>query len=402
MKALRGALRRLPSDERGVVLIVTALGLTVFLGVAALALDLGALYTARAESQRVADGAALAGAAMLVQAPGDVAAARNEAKVYAAHNTVRGEPVVLRDEDIEVLLNEHKVRVWVHHTAARGNPLPTVFARILGFDFVDVVTRAAAEAVSAGAAHCPLPLALPDRWDDTPSGDGLWTPEAGDRYVPWDPNAGWKEGDPVDWTGYWQGDRGLRMEIKAQEDPGKRSSDGTASPCVSHASWRCWFQPDREVGGGVGTIDPWIRGCPNPDLVFNHGDILRGSGAGNKQSLVTDAFVDLVAQDPDAYWDESAGCVKRSIGGACVSDSPRMRLMPVVDPSRIVEGSAHSTAEIANFVGVFVEKVASSPTGAHRSGPPGRWNVYAIFMGQLGSSAVRSEGSMVKVLRLVE
>lgn len=58
MRGLRQARRR----EAGVSLFLIALGLTVLMGIAGLALDLATLYVARNEAQRSADAAALAGA----------------------------------------------------------------------------------------------------------------------------------------------------------------------------------------------------------------------------------------------------------------------------------------------------------------------------------------------------
>lgn len=49
-------------SERGVSLLLVALGLTVLLGITGLAVDLATLYVARNEAQRAADAAALAGA----------------------------------------------------------------------------------------------------------------------------------------------------------------------------------------------------------------------------------------------------------------------------------------------------------------------------------------------------
>ena len=48
--------------RRGVALIYTALGLVGFMGITALVVDMGSLYTRRAQAQRAADAAALAGA----------------------------------------------------------------------------------------------------------------------------------------------------------------------------------------------------------------------------------------------------------------------------------------------------------------------------------------------------
>ncbi len=59
MSKLRNWIGRL-RDEQGATLVLVALGISVFLGMVALAVDLGMLLGARTESQRVADAAALA------------------------------------------------------------------------------------------------------------------------------------------------------------------------------------------------------------------------------------------------------------------------------------------------------------------------------------------------------
>ncbi len=95
-------------DQRGATLVMVALGLFVFLGMVALAVDLGMLLGARTESQRVADAAALAGAGSLITAPDDEARARQWALDYAAENTVLGTIADVRDEDVDVLVAERR------------------------------------------------------------------------------------------------------------------------------------------------------------------------------------------------------------------------------------------------------------------------------------------------------
>ena len=79
-------------SERGVVLYVVALMMVVFLGVAAMAIDYGIWFTARAE-----------------------------AELFAERNPVRGVvPDVFPDQDIDVILDSQKVRVRVQRSDARG------------------------------------------------------------------------------------------------------------------------------------------------------------------------------------------------------------------------------------------------------------------------------------------
>jgi hypothetical protein len=393
-------------DDRGQVLAVAALAMTVFLGMLALSIDLGMVYTARTESQRAADAAALAGAGKLVQRPGDVAAARAEAKHFASLNRVRKKPVQLEDDDIEILLSENKVRVSVKNSRARGNSIRTIFARILGIDEVDVSTVAAAQALGAGEIECPLPIALPDKWID--NGNGKWDPGQ-DYYVSY-------EDDPVGNTGYGEADVGTRLEIKTAPQSGNSGPSYCGSGNAFDAcnafdhSWRCWWRealPSDGGDGGAATLSRMILpGCSDPavqGLTKELGEtIYAASGAGNEQSLVTGAFADLVDSDPAAVWDSGLGCVTRSGEEGCV-DSDRIRSLPIVDPNSVSPlGGANTNAVISNFANVFVEKVSCSPNVDHKVGPAGRWNVYVRLMTGTGSEPTDRNDALVKALRLVE
>ncbi|MEJ2343645.1 MAG: pilus assembly protein TadG-related protein [Gemmatimonadales bacterium] len=136
----------LATDERGATAAFVAVGLFMMLGMVALAVDLGVLLGARTDSQRVADASALAGAASFITLPYDTDRPRDWAIEYAAKNTVHGSPATVLPEDVDVLLDEQKVRVRVRNITERGNAIRTIFARVLGWDEVNVGTVAAAEA----------------------------------------------------------------------------------------------------------------------------------------------------------------------------------------------------------------------------------------------------------------
>ena len=103
---------------------MVALMMVVFLGVAAMAIDYGIWFTDRSEAQRAAEASAHAGASILMLSPADEAGARAEAELFAERNTVRNEVHdVFPDQDIDVLVDEQKMRVRVQRSAARGNPL---------------------------------------------------------------------------------------------------------------------------------------------------------------------------------------------------------------------------------------------------------------------------------------
>lgn len=87
--------------RKGSVTIQVALNMTMMLGMAALAVDVGALYSAQTELQVSADAAALA-AAMELANPGDVkAAAIAKADEYAQLNRVLGLTPAVYPEDVK-------------------------------------------------------------------------------------------------------------------------------------------------------------------------------------------------------------------------------------------------------------------------------------------------------------
>ena len=83
------------SRRRGVAMLYTALGLAGFMGITALVVDMGSLYTHRAQAQRAADAAALAGAYDLVNPATATATAIQYAKLNG-YDTAKGATVTPR------------------------------------------------------------------------------------------------------------------------------------------------------------------------------------------------------------------------------------------------------------------------------------------------------------------
>ena len=95
-----------PSSRRGTVVVFTAVSLTVVIGFAALAVDIGYAYSVKAQLQRNADAAALAGAVVLTSdkmlsstydATNDVVA---EVQAYGLINVAAGLPESIFSNDI--------------------------------------------------------------------------------------------------------------------------------------------------------------------------------------------------------------------------------------------------------------------------------------------------------------
>jgi hypothetical protein len=169
--------------QGGNTLVMVAASMTVILGLAALGVDLISFYAARSEAQRSADGAALAGATFWSRSgctssgsgcSGLQTGAMNEAIDVGNQNLIAGVSPNIQSGDILFPLSpasNPRISVTVQRTAARGNALPTFFAKILGFSSVDVSATATAEAYNPSATGptgpivgnlCVKPWLIPD------------------------------------------------------------------------------------------------------------------------------------------------------------------------------------------------------------------------------------------------
>lgn len=151
--------------RRAGVIVQVAVMSTLIMGFGALSVDVGLLYTTKAELQAAADSAALAAAAQLA-GEGDIdpeELARQTASEYAARNKVLGEYFIVdMYDDVEVgkaylnpatekfefqpsAYNHDAVRVTARMSSDSANgPVPLMFANVLGISESDLSARAAA------------------------------------------------------------------------------------------------------------------------------------------------------------------------------------------------------------------------------------------------------------------
>ena len=173
-------MRRRVTYQRGNTLVMVAASMTVILALAALGVDLISFYAARSEAQRSADAAALAGATFWSRSgctsggsgcSGLQTGAMNEAIDVGNQNLIGGVSPNIQSGDFSwnySPASNPRISVTVQRTAARGNALPTFFAKILGFSSVDVSATATAEAYNPGATGptvgnlCVKPWLIPD------------------------------------------------------------------------------------------------------------------------------------------------------------------------------------------------------------------------------------------------
>ena len=136
-------------SERGQSLVIVLIFMTALIGMAAAVIDVGSWYRTDRKLQANADAAALAGAQEL---PESKAAAESAALTWADKNdggveakNVKFRSTVVPNDTIEV-------------TAER--PAPGFFAKLFGFDSVEVRAKAAARAGVMNRARWAAPVAI--------------------------------------------------------------------------------------------------------------------------------------------------------------------------------------------------------------------------------------------------
>lgn len=376
-------------EERGSALLIAAISMTALLSVVALAVDLGMLFTARSEAQRVADAAALAGAAGFIEQPKDPAPrARALALDYASQNSVREEMVQLLEDDVEVDVGARRVTVTVRRAADRGNAVGTWFARMFGVDEVDIAARATAEATPAGAATCLMPFTIPDAWDDANDNESY---DPGEYYDMTETGYGsdYRNGKPAfngidpDGTTYVN-DLGRPVVLK----------EGTPQEAIVSSWYFPWDVPAVDGGPATGAARyRWnIANCNTSIVRLGEAYMVEN---GNMTGPTRQGVGALLDSDPDAYWDASTGTVQGSVMGDAWKASDRVVNLPFFDPRDPVDPGKKPVV-FNNFASFFIE-------GMQGSDVIGRF-LYAsgIGVGTTGSGGSAETGAMTLFVRLVE
>lgn len=169
-------------NEYGGTLVLYTVAMVAMMGMAALAIDLGMLRKAKAEAQRAADAAALAGASAFLldqsRAQESTEAVRR-ARTLADTNYMNGVKFDSTAEvAVQVIYDSVKVRVTVRRAS-----VPTWFARVFGLNSFPVGAKAAAVADFATGTNCVKPLAIADWWDESNDANGNHLPDPGEDWL---------------------------------------------------------------------------------------------------------------------------------------------------------------------------------------------------------------------------
>jgi Flp pilus assembly protein TadG len=230
-------------NQQGTVLIQVAVAMLALLALSSFVFDYGVMWVSRGQAQNSADAGALSGAISLAfNSPTDQAAARARAIAMAQANQVWRQAPSVTNADVTFPPcppgipgpQDQCVKVDVFRNQARGNALPTFFAKLAGVSNQGTVATATAQVVTGDTTACLRPWAVLDRWqefgpegpaplpsstfDRYSTGQGNTPPQENDLYIPPSQSGG---------TGYTlPADRGRQFGIKMGPSGGNEISSG--------------------------------------------------------------------------------------------------------------------------------------------------------------------------------
>ena len=268
--------------ERGVSIVIVAAGLTAFLGFLAIVLDLGMLYAARSDAQKVADAASLAGAKYFLDQgslPTSLTQSmRDESKAYAkavgAQNAIRGgnvqpSEIIINDSDIQLVSTNPPVFEVTSRVQRTG--LSTYFATIFGVNAVDVAATAVARASkSSGSSGAPTPYNV-----------------GAQCLKPWILQDVSPDGDP-----YGDEDLGTFVYLHDDQSVNGSSKWGIIAPCPTYTP-----PPTVPCDGGNSSTVYYenIVQC-NPNTYYCNAGVMINDVPGNKVGKTQDGVRDLIHQ----------------------------------------------------------------------------------------------------------
>jgi Flp pilus assembly protein TadG len=338
--------RNLRRDERGMSFVFVGLGFMAFVAASTLAIDVGMFMAGRSQAQNAADAGALAGATALAFDNFDDRSTGGPAVQSAVNtalaNTVIGAAPSAIPADVTFPTGptgNNRVRINVYRTSARTNAVPTLIGPLFGVPTVNIDATATAEASPANAMTCVKPFAIPDKWIENKNppwttgssfdrydNKGKLLPNA-DVYIP--------AGQPG-YAGYNPTrDKGTLLTLRA----------GTGNN-IEPSMYYSWAMPSN-TGGSDYELN--ISGCNS--TVVHWGDPMTQE-PGNMVGPTNDGIDELIAKDPNAYWDTSKNEVHTSM-----NPSPRVFPIPLYDPDYYQDGKVNgrnATLKVANWIGFFV------------------------------------------------
>ena len=368
------------TGNRGQVLLVFLGALLALLGVAALGIDVGYLYTVRHELQRCTDAGALAGASAFLSGNWSDGATRSvadgRARTFAAKDKVVAAILSSGSEVAVAFPSPNRVRV----DATRNVNL--FFARLFLGPTKTVTAYSIAEASVVDTNVKGLkPWGIPFPWEDT-NGNDLFDPgETVHRDCP----------DGIaDPSRYFCPGTRVILKIGTPKNSPKNPS---GLPSLQQESGHFFALALDGTGGSV-YRDTIVNGSNTPVTV---GDAI-SLEPGNMVGPTRQGTKDLIDADPNSQWNEAAALPESDrfqVEGGAWMNSPRVIRIPIYDPE-VALAQGRSEMVIAGFGGFWIESIEP-----HQGTVIGRYIPMKAF-GQAGPAAGPTAGPVLKTLRLVE
>ena len=403
-------------DERGVSIVIVAVGMVIVLGIAGLGVDLASLYVGRTQAQRAADAAALAGAQALVTAGctssgGSTISsycqllAQQKAKAVGNRNLIAGVSPGIEDSDItfpSTSTTDPQIQVVAARDTNHNNPMPTFFVKIFGIDSANVSATAKAEAFNPSGttanvgAQCLKPWLLPNCDQDHP-GSNPNCP-GNDYYI--NPTSGAIQNPGLAPSGV----QGQQIIIK----PGDPTSGATASagkfwpvflPAGSVAT-DCPACASQNTGGGGAASGAMYRQnieCCNHNTITcgaNTVQPITGNMVGPTEQGV-DCLIHEGGTKPNpigmdifdpATWAITAGTNNPYGYTGQITNSDSIITIPVYDGQVLCPGNSCPSTLTVNIIG-FIQLFIQYEDGSNQG------NVYAYVMNVSSCAAGAGSGS---------
>jgi Flp pilus assembly protein TadG len=436
MKALEG-LHGARQNERGVSIMIIAVGMIFVLGMAGLGVDLASLYVGRTQAQRAADAGALAGAQALVQnsctsSSGSTisatcqAIAKQRAIAVANQNLIAGVSPGVTSTDVtfpSLSTSDPQIQVVASRNTSHSNAMPTFFVKIFGVNTANISATAKAEAFNPSGttgnvgAQCVKPWLLPNCDQDHPGSSPICP--GFDYYI--NPSTGAIQNPGPSPSGV----QGEQIIIK----PGDPSSSITAAPSkfwpvflpAGSVASDCPACATGSGGGGTGSGSLYrynIECCNTNTITCGSKTVQPITGnmvgpteqgvnclihqGGNKNNPIgMDIF------DP-AAWTITAGTGNPYGYTGVITSSDSIVTIPVYDGTTLCPGGSCPSTTTVNIIG-FLQLFIQYEDGSNQG------NVYAYVMnvsscaagasggsGGSGSTTVATGGSSPVPIRLIQ
>jgi hypothetical protein len=375
------------ADRKGQVLVLFVFALAALLGLAALGVDVGYMYTVRHELQRCADSGALAGASAFYDGDWNDTGVRTVAEARA--NSFASKENVVRmplapGSEIGVAFNAGPGRIRVD----TSRTVPLFFSRLfLGATKLVRASAVAEAAVVDRHVRNLKPWIIPFPWEDI-DGDGLYDPgEPVHRDCP--------EGT-VDKRFYFC--QGTQVILKVGTPYNSPSSPSDIPSLQQEAGH--FFALDFGTGASGYRDSIKSDGASSPLLSIGDETVLEtGNMVGPTLQAASGDGDSLISQDPTSYWNEGKNLPESDLyhidDGSWMA-SPRIVRIPVYDPEEATK-SGKVTLTVASFAGFWVERVDQ-----HLGTVVGRFVPLQAKGESAGPLGGVHPGPNLRVLRLVE